>query len=203
MMVGFSAYLVLNKYNTSQNTVRSEASNVEELDWLAEQLPEPERGEIQELAITYARVVVDEEWPLMRDGQTSPSAGTLADDLWRSIEGFEPGTTAEQAVYAQELERVDDLDQAREIRLLNVSEGLPPVLRFVLVSLGMDTILSFYFVGIKARWLHILAVSTLPGGIALIIFAIFVLDRPFGGDLRVGPNAFEMVLDNVEGDGTR
>jgi hypothetical protein len=147
--------------------------------------------------------VVDEEWPLMRDGQTSPSAGTLADDLWRSIEGFEPGTTAEQAVYAQELERVDDLDQAREIRLLNVSEGLPPVLRFVLVSLGIDTILSFYFVGIKARWLHILAVSALTGGIALIIFAIFVLDRPFGGDLRVGPNAFELMLDTVEGDGTR
>ena len=36
LMVGFSAYIVLNKYNTSQNTVKSEASNVEELYWLAE-----------------------------------------------------------------------------------------------------------------------------------------------------------------------
>lgn len=203
MMVGFSAYLVLNKYNTSQNTVKSEASNVEELDWLAEQLPEPERGEIQELAMTYARVVVDEEWPLMRSGQTSPRAGTLADELRRSIEDFEPGTSAEQAVYAQELERVHDLDQAREVRLLNVSEGLPPVLWFVLVSLGIDTILFIFFVGMKARWLHVPAVAALTVGIALIIFAIFVLDRPFGGDLRVGPNAFELVLDNVEGDGTR
>ena len=48
MVVGFSAYLVLSKYNTSQNTAKSEASNVEELYWLAEQLPEPERDEIQE-----------------------------------------------------------------------------------------------------------------------------------------------------------
>ena len=70
-MVGFSAYIVLNKYNTSQNTVKSEASNVEELYWLAEQLPEPKRGEIQQLAVSYTRAVVDEEWPLMRDGQTS------------------------------------------------------------------------------------------------------------------------------------
>jgi hypothetical protein len=150
-MVGFSAYLVLNKYNTPQNTVKSEASNVEELYWLTEQLPKPERCEIQELAMTYARVMVDEEWPLIRHGQTSSNAGTLADDLWRSIEDFEPATTSEQAVYAQELERVHDLDQAREIRLLNVSEGLPPVLWCVLVSLGIDTILSFYFVGMKAR----------------------------------------------------
>ena len=40
-------------------------------------------------------------------------------------------------------------------------------------------------------------------GIALMIFAIFVLGRPFGGDFRVGPNAFELVLDTVEGDGIR
>ena len=203
MMVGFSAYLVLNKYNISQNTVKSEASNVEELYWLAEQLPEPERDEIQELAVSYARVVVDEEWPLMKGGQTSPRAGTLADDLRRSIEDFEPGTTTEQTIYSQELERVHDLDQSREVRLLNVSEGLPPVLWFVLVSLGIDTILFTYFVGMKARWLHLLAVAALTGGIALIIFAIFVLDRPFGGDLRVGPDAFELVLDTVEANGTR
>ena len=38
MMVDFSAYLVLSKYTTSQNTAKSEASNVEELYWLAEQL---------------------------------------------------------------------------------------------------------------------------------------------------------------------
>jgi hypothetical protein len=152
LMVGFSAYIVLNKYNTSQNTVKSEASNVEELYWLAEQLPEPKRDEIQDLAVSYARVVVDEEWPLMKGGQTSPRARTLADDLRRSIEDFEPGSSAEQAVYAQELERVHDLDQAREVRLLNVSEGLPPVLWFVLVSLGLDTILFTYFVGMKARW---------------------------------------------------
>jgi hypothetical protein len=148
--------------------------------------------------MSYARAVVDEEWPLMRGGQTSPRAGTLADDLRRSIEDFEPSTATEQAVYAQELERVRDLDKAREVRLLNVSEGLPPVLWFVLVSLGIDTILFTYFVGMKARWLHVLDVAALTGGIALILFAIFVLDRPFGGDCRVRPDAFELVLDTVE-----
>jgi len=199
VMFGFSAYIVLNKYNTSQNTVKSEASNVEELYWLAEQLPEPERDEIQELAVSYARVVVDEEWPIMRSGQTSPRAGELADELRRSIEDFEPGTDTERAIYAQELERVHDLDKAREVRLLNVSEGLPPILWFVLVSLGIDTILFTYFVGMKVTWLHALAVAALTGGIALIIFAIVVLDHPFGGDPRVGPDAFEMVLDTIEG----
>ncbi|HLL38755.1 MAG TPA: hypothetical protein VK357_03710 [Rubrobacteraceae bacterium] len=99
---------------------------MEELYWLAEQRPEPERAEIQELTVSYAQVVVDEEWPLMRSGQTSPRAGTLANELRRSIEDFEPGTAAEQAIYSQELERVHDFDEAREVRLLNVRKAYLP-----------------------------------------------------------------------------
>jgi len=53
----------------------------------------------------------------------------------------------------------------------------------------------------KARWLHGLAAAALTGGIALIIFAIVTLDRPFGGDLPVGPDAFELVLNTIEGRG--
>ncbi len=49
MVVGFSAYLVLNKYNASQSAVELEANSVEELYWLAEQLPDPEQDQIQQL----------------------------------------------------------------------------------------------------------------------------------------------------------
>ena len=65
VIIGFSAYLVLNKYTTSQTTVVNEASALRALYYLAGQFPESSREQIQELATTYARVVVDEEWPLM------------------------------------------------------------------------------------------------------------------------------------------
>ena len=198
VMVGFSAYLVLNKYTTSQNTAKIEASNVEELYWLAEQFPEPERDQVQELAVSYARVVIHEEWPLMRQGETSTNAEATVGTLRRSLEDIEPGTDTERAVFSQALERVHDLDEAREVRLLNVQEGLPPILWIVLVSLGIDTILFTYFVGMKSTWLHACAVAALTGGIALIIFTIVVLDHPFGGELRLGPDAFELVLQTIE-----
>ncbi len=76
VMVGFSAYLVLNKYTTSQNMAKGEAASVEELYCLAEQLPESKRDEIRELAASYARAVVDEKWALMEQGQESQYAGT-------------------------------------------------------------------------------------------------------------------------------
>ena len=201
VMVGFSAYLVLNKYVASQNAVESEAGSVEELYWLAEQFSEPKRDQIQQLATSYARAVVDEEWPLMGQGQASPRAEALANELRRSILDFQPSTDAEQALYSQELERVHELTEDREVRLFNARVGLPLILWFVLVSLGIDTILFTYFVGMKTAWLHALAVAALAAGIALILFTIGVLDNPFGTNLRVSPYAFEMTLHTIEGSG--
>ncbi len=125
MMVGFSAFLVLSKYISSQGIVESEAGSVEELYWLAENLPEPEHTRIQDLTISYARTMIDEEWPMMEQGQTSPRAAALADELRRSIQSFESDTNAEQALYAQGLERIHDLDEDREVRILHV-RGLCP-----------------------------------------------------------------------------
>ena len=36
--------------------------------------------------------------------------------------------------------------------------------------------------------------------VTLIMYTIAVLDFPFNGDLRVGPDVFELVLREIEGD---
>jgi hypothetical protein len=201
VMVGFSAFLVLNKYHTSQETTQTEAGYVEEIYWLAEEFPEPKRDQIQGLAVSYARVVVNEEWLLMRQGRTSPRAEALVIELRRSIQDFEPSTQTENALYAQELERVHDLDQARQVRLLNVHEGLPPILWVVLGGLGISTILFAYLVGMKNLRLHMFTVSVLAAGIALVLLTIVALDHPFGTNLRVSPEPFESVLHTIEVNG--
>jgi hypothetical protein len=128
VIIGFSAFLVLDKYNESRHTVASEARDIVQIHRLAEGFPEPQRDQIQDLARSYAQVVVDEEWPLMREGQTSSSAETLAQDLSSSIQDFEPSTESEKALYAQGLTQVVELNENREVRVLNAREGLPPIL---------------------------------------------------------------------------
>ena len=61
-------------------------------------------------------------------------------------------------------------------------------------------ILFSYLLGMESARLHIWAVATLTGGLSFTMFATIVLDSPFGGDLRVSPDAFEMVLSEIEGD---
>ena len=200
VIVGFSAYLVLDKYTASQTTVVNEAGTVRALYYLAGQFPESQRDQIQELLTSYARVVVDEEWPLMREGQQSPRAAALNQQITESVDGLQPSTNAEQALYSQALQRDYELNQNRDSRLLYAREGLPPILWVVLGVLAVIIVLFAYFVGMESARLHVLAVAALTAGFVLTLFVIIVLDRPFAGDLRVSPEAFKIVLNEIEDD---
>jgi Protein of unknown function (DUF4239) len=203
VIVGFSAFLVLNKYLDAQQAVQSEAADVEKLYTHAEDFPEPKRNEIQGLTVAYARAVVDEEWPLMREGSTSPRVEALAEELRRSIVDFKPTTSAQQTLYAHVLGEMDDLGDSRETRILYISAGLPSLLWVALVCLPIVMITFSCLVGMENRRWHLLVVSAFAVSIVLVLFTIGVLDRPFGTDFGVKSEPLELALHEMDGNGGR
>jgi hypothetical protein len=149
VIVGFTSFLVLNEYNAARTTVQNEAADVARIYDLAQSLPESKREEIQGLAESYARVVVEEEWPLMRQSQTSPRAQALADELRSAIQEFKPSTGTEQAIYAQELDAVNELHKDRDARLLYLHQRLPPILWIALFGLSITVLVFACLVGIE------------------------------------------------------
>lgn len=199
LVVGFAALLVMEQYDAARRTVEEEAASLENLYELAEGLPGPERREIQEDVEAYARVVVEEGWPLMEEGGLSPRAGELEDEIRRGVVDFEPGTSGEQALYSQTLTRVQELDEARSLRLLEAREGLPTILWVVLVFGGFVTIAFTSLFGMKTLRLHALMVAALTLVTVLVLYTIRALEYPFDGIVQIGPDAFEAVLRKIEG----
>ena len=123
-------------FGSARETVEGEANATAEIFWLAHRLPEPERHRVQELARSYARVVVEREWLLMREGQTplmeqgeaTPTGWVLIDDIRATLQEVEPKTTAEEALYAEGLDQIEELADARRMRLVAAHEGIPAVL---------------------------------------------------------------------------
>ena len=91
-------------------------------------MPEPERTRVQDLARTYVRVVVVEEWPMMERGETSSRADSLLRQLRSKLLEFDPRTKGEQVLYERGLTQVHDTADARRLRLLEVREGIPDLL---------------------------------------------------------------------------
>jgi hypothetical protein len=198
LMVGFSAFLAANQFDTAQKTVESEAGSVEEIYHLAERLPEPERQKIQGLAESYARTVVEQGWPMMERGRSSERAAKIADELRRGVMGLDPKTGAEQEVYAQGLTLVQGLDEYRALRLLEVREGIPDILWVVLLVGAVITTGCTYLFGMRTPGLHVVMVVAFAIVLTLVLFTIRSLEYPFDSIVHVGPDAFEEFLDKIE-----
>lgn len=167
-------------------TADQEASELAEVFWVADRMPEPEGRHIQELVRSYAKVVVNEEWPLMEKGETSPKALDLLDELRAELQNFEPSTPAQQILYGQGLERMRELADARRERLLEAELGLPLILWVVLIVGGIVVVGFTYLFGLESTLIHLLIVAALAMIVSLALFTVAALDFPFRGGATIG-----------------
>ena len=199
VLLAFVVIAVWQDYKTAQSNVESEANELAGVYFLASQLPEPEGTRVQDLARTYARVVVEEEWPMMERGETSPRADSLLRQLRLKLLEFDPRTRGEQVLYERGLTYLHDALDARRSRLLEVREGIPNLLWVVLVLGGVITVSFTYLFGLKSNVAHALMVAALTLLICAILFTIGEFDYPFSGVVEIRPEAFREVLGSFGG----
>ena len=198
VLLGLVVVAVWEEWNAATEAANQEAREVGEVFFLAHRLPESKGRHLQELARSYARTVLNEEWPLMKRGKVSPKAWTILDEITDTMQGLKPTTDAQQVLYEQGLQQVNDLADARGERLLDAEEGLPRILWVVLIVGGIEVVGFTYLFGLESTSVHVLMVASLTLIIALVLFTVAALDYPFKGDIHIGPDAFEQVLGRFE-----
>jgi hypothetical protein len=197
---------VWEEYRAASETVEQESNAVAEIFWLGHRLPEPEGAHVQELARSYAEEVVHNEWPLMEQGeaplmmqtQGTPAGWAIIDDIRASLQNFEPRTKADEQLYAEGLDQIQRLNDARRMRLVASEEGIPGVLWSVLIFGGVAAVGFTYLFGLESTWAHRLMVVTLAAVIGLVLFTVGALGHPFEGGARIGSEAFDLVLERFE-----
>jgi hypothetical protein len=197
---------VWGEYDAANETVEQEANALAEIFWLGNRLPEPEGTHLQELCRSYAEEVAHKEWPLMEQGQAplmtqveeTPAGWTLIDEIRANLQEFQPRTAADAQLYAEGLDQVQRLGDARRMRLVAAEEGVPGVLWSVLIFGGIAAIGFTYLFGLENTWAHRLMVVTLAAVIGLVLFTIGAMEHPFSGGARIGTGAFGLVLERFE-----
>ena len=198
VLLGLVVVAVWEEWNAAAVTADDEASSLAEIFWIADRMPGSKGHHIQELARSYARVVVNEEWPLMEQEKSSPRAWDLLDDIRASLQNFDPSTPAQQVLYEQSLERMHALAGARRNRMMEAQQGLPIILWVVLIIGGTIVVGFTYLFGLESTVIHLLTVASLALVIALVLFTVAALNYPFKGDIIIGPEAMKHVLGRFE-----
>jgi hypothetical protein len=203
VLLGLMLIAVWEKWNAAEDITTEEANDLAGIFWFAHALPPPEGRHIQELVRSYSEVVVEEEWPLMAQGKSSPEAWATLDELRAAILGLNPPKGTQQTGYDQMrynemLEELHDLGNARRERLLVSEQGLPPILWIVLILGGVITICFTYLFGLENTLVHVLMVAALAMIISLSLFTVAALDYPFTGDIRIHPTPYENDLERFQ-----
>ena len=197
LAVALIAVTVFETYSDTTKIVTGEATALNALYRDVTSYPEPIRTDLQRGLRDYTRYVIDEAWPLQRQGKV-PSGGIEHLSRFQALlTSFEPATEGQKILHGETLRAYNLLIQSRRLRLDAVGTKLPTVMWAVVIFgafIGLSA--SFFFKVADAR-LHLIEVLLLAVFIGLIILMILTLDRPFRGNLGIGAEPYQLVYDQL------
>ncbi len=199
VLLAFVAMLAWERFDAAQTAASREATVLLDLHGIAAALPEPERTDLRESFIAYARAVREVEWPDQAAGRVVQASNPPLDRADTIVTGLRPpdiGVGNLQAALIAGLARLRD---ARDGRRSAAESQIPPVIWFVLISGGGMTLMCAALLGTSDLRLHLAMTSLLSLSGVLVLVMIVALGHPFQGDLRITPKAFAGVEEEMGG----
>jgi len=195
VILAFMLSGVWTQFQQAQGNAEQEANSLVNIWRLSENIDPAAGQQVRALCLRYAKVVVSREWPAMNAEQPMPKENSdVIDQLWK-LAGQDQSHAGNNSIASYQLvEELRMLTEFRRIRIMQSREGLPGILRAVLVLGGIITVSAACFFGVPNFRFHVLQVVVLSFLISLVLVAIADIDRPYQGSVVVQPDGFELAL---------
>jgi hypothetical protein len=197
LAVALIAVTVFETYSDVSKVVTGEATAINAIYRDVTSYPEPIRTELQTRVRDYTKEVIDEAWPLQRQGKIPRGGIEHMTNFQEALTKFEPTTEGQKILHAETLRAYNQLIQSRRLRLDAVGTGLPVVMWAVIIIGAFISLSASFFFKVDDARLHIVEVLLLAVFVGLIIFMILTLDRPFRGDLGISADPYQLVYDQL------
>ncbi len=202
VMLAFVILFALQSYQRARTGSSAEAVAITELNSIAEVFQSPSSDRLQGGLVCYARAVVNDEWPAMRNGHSSELVESSIDQLVRDFAATELHGAKEESAYAQWF---DQQAQRREGRRERLAEASPLVSVPLWLVLGLSASLTIAYMCAQADRREGVLVQALPIGFVTAIMTgalcvVFFLDHPYttasGG---IAPTEMQRTLTLIDG----
>src|SRR5262245_27928782 len=154
--------------------------------------PEPVRSETLPLIKEYVRYVIEDSWPLQRRGIVSEGGVPRMNAVQGKLFSFEPTTKGQEILHEKTVGQFNEMAEVRRQRIQSASSGISPIMWYVV---GIGSLMTIVMV-----WLFDARLTTqfiLGGSLALflgtVVSLIVAMDRPFNGDVSIGPDAYRAI----------
>jgi hypothetical protein len=198
VLLAFAVILVWEQYADAKVMAENEANSLGDVYNIAIGVSEPTRSQIHQATLAYASIVIDDEWASQSDGVESRDAWLRLEQTWQLVRQFEPNGPREQALQQSLLTDMDDLTDARRMRLLAARDGVPRLVWSVLIGGAVVTVLFTYFFGLKNFRAQLAMTALYVASIGFVLFLVAAIDYPYTGIVSTGPEAMTLVLERIK-----
>ena len=190
VILGFMLSSVWNSYMLASDDVSQEATAALGVFRSAENLPKPYSDELRRIAIQYAGVVTDHEWPAMAQDKQIPDGDTVIASMWTLSLAMLKDLPAQSEAAVGVRSAIRTLQDKREVRREQYASELPPIMWAVLIGGAILVVISSCLSGNQNVFLHYFHVLSISALILLMLSAVADIARPFGGGTALDPAAF-------------
>ncbi len=196
VMLGFAVIVVWEKFSDADNVVAQEAGAAATIYRLAGGIGGQSGKNLRDGVTGYMKLAIAKDWPAMERGSASPDVTHALDDVYAALFEYNPEDRRGAALLSEVLHQLDLVTQARRARLVAASGIVPGVIWLVLLGGAAVTIGFTFFFGAE----NLQAQTMMTGALSILICSglliIVVIDHPFAGAVKVGPDALSIVLED-------
>jgi hypothetical protein len=197
LVAALTAVSVWQRYEGVSNIVSQEANAIATLWRDLGGYPQPQREDLQQELRGYTVQIAREAFPAHREGRVILTGVAWMDRLQAKLFPFEPATEGQKALHTETLAAYNRVLAARRERIHSVGSGLPLVVWWALLPGAMGCLTLSLFVPVPDRRQHAVLSACLAGFVAMVLFIIIALDRPFRGAMAITPETYELVHDQL------
>lgn len=195
ILLGLLVAAALDHYSAMEQTVDLEASSAAQIGRLSFGLPRGAEERIQRLCGEYCRLAVDEEWPAMANGGSSPKLLLNYMQIVGTVVSFRPSNDGETNVHAALITAMLQLGDCRRQRMLALNSPWAAHLMPVLIMCSLIVLAFAYLYVRRGAVLHGVLICMVAVALGGNLGLVFLLSNPFSGEWRIQPKGFQMSLE--------
>jgi hypothetical protein len=192
VLLAFIAIATWESFSRASDIVENESDFAGGIYLDTQGLPPAKGQPIRDAIARYVTVVINDEWPVQREGKTPDQGWKPLRDLNTAIATIQPQNLGEAVIQAELLKTWNNLYETRSSRLSAVQGHVPGVVWWIIFFGAAITTGFTYLFGYQNFAMHLTMTGTLAATLALVVVLIVALDWPFRGEISVSPDPFIM-----------
>ncbi|MBV8726959.1 MAG: DUF4239 domain-containing protein [Candidatus Eremiobacteraeota bacterium] len=197
VLLGFLTVVAWQHFAEARDLVAAESASAADAWHSAVGLPYVVRSHIRDDMLTYAKTMVEQEWPDMRTGEIHPTADLIVMDAIGAAGDFTPLNQRQSNAQAATLQQLTILHDDRLRRIFSSQSGVS-WFEWVVLILGAVCVIGFcWLFGTANPRAHLVMTAIVAVVITSVLVLLFELQYPFRTAIGVGPTAWQATIDHI------